>query len=208
MCSQGALGSKCCLWGRPCPPLSKNYPSLPLRPLLNANTGNAINNCLTVLLPPPSYNTSSGQPLPACHLSTLCLMLASSFFVSPLSTTMCVIVLDLSWWLGDLVWPCWLWTKQIYFMYVWDWAYAYSMIVFLLGFSGFFFYAEKNILVFQSSIVLNTFVSLLGSEHTWSLKSNLTAGCRSARTEAQLPPKLPIRALCKKAISRTGYYAT
>lgn len=108
------------------------------------NTGGAINNSLTVLLPPPSSNTSSGQPLPARHLSTLCLMLASSFFVSPLSTTMCVIVLDLSWWMGDLVWPCWLRTKQIYFMYVWAWAYAYSSIVFPFWFSGFFFFCWKG----------------------------------------------------------------
>lgn len=34
--------------------------------------------------PPPS-DSSSGQPFPAFHLSTLCLMLASSFFVSPLT---------------------------------------------------------------------------------------------------------------------------
>lgn len=65
---------------------------------------------------PPS-DSSSGQPLPAFHLSTLRLMLASSFSVSP-PTPQCVIVLDSSWWRGYLARLSWYWAKGLLSMYL------------------------------------------------------------------------------------------
>lgn len=70
--------------------------------------------------PPPS-DSSSGQPLPAFHLSTLRLMLASSFSVTPPpppNTSMCVIVLDSSWCRGYLARLSWYWAKGLLSMYL------------------------------------------------------------------------------------------
>lgn len=117
---RGAQCFNCCPRGEPCPPFFTHtaLPS-PRHPLQNGNTGSTINNSRTLfLLPPPSSSflppcadSSSGQPLPAFHLSTLRLKLASSFSVNPPNTSMCVIVLDSSWWWGYLARPSWYWAK-------------------------------------------------------------------------------------------------
>lgn len=66
----------------------------------------------------PAADSSSGQPLPAFHLSTLRLMLASSFSVNPPNTSVCVIVLDSSWWRGYLARPSWYRAKGLLSTYL------------------------------------------------------------------------------------------
>lgn len=65
--------------------------------------------------PPPS-DSHFGQPLPAFHLSTLRLMLASSFSVRP-PTPRCLIALDSSQWHDYLTCPSWYWAKGQLSMY-------------------------------------------------------------------------------------------
>lgn len=116
----GGTCFNCCPRGEPYPPFFTHRHCSPHHPPHNENTGSTINNSLTLLLlPPPS-------PLRLLLWSaTPCFPFINTVFdvgfiilCQPPNTSMCVIVLDSSWWRGYLDRPSWYWAKGLLSVYL------------------------------------------------------------------------------------------
>lgn len=120
MRSQGAQGFNCCPRGEPCPSFFTHHPPSPRHPPHNENTGSTINNSLTLLLlPPPSpLRLLLWSAAPCFPFINTVFDVGFIILCQPPNTSMCVIVLDSSWWRGYLARPSWYWAKGLLSMYL------------------------------------------------------------------------------------------
>lgn len=120
MHSQGGQGLNCCPRGEPCPPFFAHRPPSPRHPPHDKNTGNTINNSLTLLLfPPPSpLRLLLWSAVPRFPFINTVFDVGFISLCRPPNTSTCVIVLDSSWWWGYSVCSSWYWGKGLLSMYL------------------------------------------------------------------------------------------
>lgn len=119
MHSQGGQGLNCCPRGEPCPPFFTHRPPSPRHPPHDENTGNTINNSLTLLFPPPSpLRLLLWSAVPRFPFINTVFDVGFISLRRPPNTSMCVIVLDSSWWWGYSVCSSWYWGKGLLSIYL------------------------------------------------------------------------------------------
>lgn len=119
MRSQGARYFNCCPRGEPCPSFFTHRPPSPRHPR-NKNTGSTINNSLTLLLfPLPSpLRLLLWSAVPCFPFINTVFDVGFIILCQPPNTSMCVIVLDSSWWCGYSARPSWYWAEGLPPMYL------------------------------------------------------------------------------------------